>query len=276
MLTVPLSGVAGMLRTRLLLAHPSFWTARTPAHRARASRLGPCERRARHEGLGRRFPQAGTQEAVGTRWMGTGCVERRYEGHGEAARPTPWPPPGHHSGGERSILVVLAARQCAGRHLLHGLHERAALLGEKARNTAPEGSSIYASTWRRIWERIDQIGPHPIHDDAARAQWHDHAGAAAGERAGGREGEDRLGSSPVCRTVRAELPQKGHALGLVGRVPGPSSRLRGIQRIGATLRAWCRGSVVLKLVVGTAKEEDRTLTLAKTGRVAVVAQRAQF
>ena len=41
----------------------------------------------------------------------------------------------------------------------------------------------------------------------------------------------RFDSASVCRTVRAELPCKGLFPGLVGEVPGSSSRLREIQRL---------------------------------------------
>ena len=55
--------------------------------------------------------------------------------------------------------------------------------------------------------------------------------AAAGERAGGRAGEERLGSTPVCRTVRTELSCMGFFPGLVGQVLGSHSRIRETQRL---------------------------------------------
>ena len=48
---------------------------------------------------------------------------------------------------------------------------------------------------------------------------------AAGERAGGPAGEERVVSAPVCQTGRAELPRK------VGTVPGSPLRLRETQRV---------------------------------------------
>ena len=140
--------------------------------------------------------------------------------------------PGHHSGGERCLLVVLSAHQCAGRHFLHGYPERA---------TSPEERNG-AQHLRAVHPRVDletDLGtyrpdgatPHSCEmgegsrDDAARARRHDLAVAlAASERAGGRAGEERLGSALVCQTVSAELSCKGPVPGLVGKVPGSSSR----------------------------------------------------
>ena len=65
-------------------------------------------------------------EVGGAWWVALGSAERRHECYGKAARPAPWPPPGHHSGGERCF------RQRAGRHLLHARPQRAALLEERS------------------------------------------------------------------------------------------------------------------------------------------------
>ena len=78
-------------------------------------------------------------------------------------------------------------------------------------------------------------------DNAARVRRHDFAVSSAGERAGGRAGEERLGSAPVCRTVRVELWCKD-------LFPGSPSRLREIQRMerrgaqGAEA-AWCSNAI---------------------------------
>ena len=74
--------------------------------------------------------------------------------------------------------------------------------------------------------RRDRTTPHSREmgegrrDGAARARRHDLAVAAAGARAGGRAGEERLGSAPVCEIFRAELSCTGLVPGLVGKVPG--------------------------------------------------------
>ena len=123
----------GSCRNALDTTHaggPLVRSGRSQAHQALARRLGGAsrERRARHARFQRRLPQARAHEATGTWGLGTGCAERRKEGHGEAARPAPWRPPEHHSGGECRFLVVLAARQCGRRRFPHGLPERALLL----------------------------------------------------------------------------------------------------------------------------------------------------
>ena len=123
--------------------------------------------------------QTWTHDAIGTRWTGPGRAEQRHEGHGKAARPAPWPPPGHPSGGECCLLVP-AARQRAGRHLVHGDTERASLLDESLEYSSI-GQFIYPSTWRQIWERIKRYmaTPHPggmgegPRDNAACARRHD-------------------------------------------------------------------------------------------------------
>ena len=68
-------------------------------------------------------------------------------------------------------------------------------------------------------------------DDAARARKHDFSVAFAGERAGGRPGEERLCSSSQRCTSRAKLQCKGLFLGMVGEVLGSASRQRGTQRM---------------------------------------------
>ena len=159
---MPPSGVAGMLWTRLMLADPrAARTSRSVPGTSTSSGSASRERRARHERFWRRLPRARAHEATGTWGLGTGCGERRNERHGEAARPAPRPLPGHHPGGECRFLTALAARQRDGRHLLHGLPERVLVLTRGPEHST-RGQFICASTWRRIWERIDEIGAHII------------------------------------------------------------------------------------------------------------------
>ena len=81
-------------------------------------------------------------------------AERRHEGHGNAARPAPWLR--HDITLAESVVFLWYLRHVSVVGDLHGLPERAALLKERPGKTAPEGRQfIYASTWRRILERID-------------------------------------------------------------------------------------------------------------------------
>ena len=144
---IPLSGVAGMLWNTTHAGEPLVRPGRSQAHQAPASR----ERRAPQKRFCRRLPQARAHEATCTWWMGTGCVERRYEGHGEAARPAPWPPPGHHSGRKCCLLVVPAARQRDGRLVpFHTDSPNVHPFWTKCPEYNTRGQLIYASTWRRI------------------------------------------------------------------------------------------------------------------------------
>ena len=95
----------GSCRNALDTTHaggPLVRSGRSQAYQARTCRLGGAssERRARRARLRRRLPQARAYKAVGTWELGPGFAQRRCEGHGEAARPAPWHPPEHHSGGE--------------------------------------------------------------------------------------------------------------------------------------------------------------------------------
>ena len=131
---------------------------------------------------------------------------------------------------------------------LRGLHQDIILAESVLLSCGTCGTSVldgtgqftYASTWRTDLgaHRRDRATPlsgevcEGSRDNAARARRHDFAVVAAGERAGGRAGEESLSSAPVIRTVRTELQRKGYVPGLVGPVPGSLSRLREIQRMG--------------------------------------------
>ena len=116
--------------------------------------LAPCKRRARHSGLWRWIPQVWAHEAVGT-WWGMKVT---------AARPAPWRPPGHHSGGERRLLVVPALHKRPGVQHRMAVHPRVDLetdLGAHRRDRASphscemgEGSR---ASWRTSWRRTSQL-----------------------------------------------------------------------------------------------------------------------
>ena len=87
--------------------------------------------------------------------------------------------------------------------------------------------------------------------------------AVAGERAGGRAGEERLCSSSKCCVSRAKLQCKDLFLGMVGEVPGSASRpleiqmmeRRGAQSAAATAHAAREAG---GLPTGAAVEESHT------------------
>ena len=123
---------------------PLFRPGRPQAYQARVRRLGGASRegRARNERFWRRLPQARAPEGTGTWGLGTGCAERRDEGHGEAARPAPWPPPGHHSGGKCQPSCGTCGT--SGRWAVRSTRTPGTCVdtGRKAWSTAPEGSSF--------------------------------------------------------------------------------------------------------------------------------------
>ena len=93
-------------------------------------------------------------------------------------------------------------------------------------------------------------------DDAARARRHDLAVRAACERAGGRAGEVKVGSAPVCQTVRAESTRQGHVHGWHSCwVAFTPSWIHRMERRAAEGAAWEAGGVPTR----TAKEQGHKL-----------------
>ena len=118
---IPLSGVAGMLWTRLILSGPSFVqdVPKPIGHDHVVLDLLPVSGELDTQGLW--IPQVWAHEVLGT-WL---MDLRRHEGHGKAARTAPWPPPGHHSGGERCVRVVLLSVHRYQRYWRKGLEHSA-------------------------------------------------------------------------------------------------------------------------------------------------------
>ena len=111
---------------------------------------------------------------------------------------------GYHA--ERSLLVLLPARPPRWKATFYTDSLNVQRYWKKGQEHSIRGQFIYTSTWRQIWDRIDEIKPHPIQvkrmtDDATM----EHV----------REG--------------AVTPCKGDLPGLVREVSGTPSRDREIQ-----------------------------------------------
>ena len=188
---MPLSGVAGMLWTRLMLADPSFGQAvpRPIRHEHVVWEVHPVSGELDVRGLGDGSLRHGrTKQLARGSWvlaLLNEDVKVTAKLHG--------PLPGIH----QNITLEESCFFCGtcgtstrwAAHLLHGLLERASLLDETP-GVQQQRQFIHASTWRRIWKRIDEIGPHSKElseeprDDAACARRHNFSVADAGERAG--------------------------------------------------------------------------------------------
>ena len=90
-------------------------------------------------------------------------------------------------------------------------------------NRMPASEAVGA-LWTRLMLNVQRHwwnGPgHHQKGHATMQRRHDLAVAVAGERAGGRAGEERVGSAPVCQQVRAEFPSLGLAK-FLGRLTPP-------------------------------------------------------
>ena len=114
---------------------PYVRSGRSQAHQARARRLSASSERARHARLWRRLPQARRYEAIGTWQLGTGY--------------------------DQDITCGTSARWAALATDSLDVHR----YWTKGPKCSTRGF-IYASTWGRVWERIDEIGTHLI-----RVEW---------------------------------------------------------------------------------------------------------
>ena len=194
--------------------------------------------------------------------LGLAVLSEDMQVTAKAARPAPWPSPGHHSGGERCLLVVLAARHRDGPHFLHGLQERASLLDERP------GAQHQRAVHPRVDVETDGSGRVDLETVLDAATQHLREGTTslwqqlANEQA---DEQSKKGSAvhPSVAQVKHSCSARASFLGWLTQVPGSLSRHREIQRLeqrgalgaeAAAHAAWEDGGVPAR----AAKEESHT------------------